>query len=116
VSASLIQGLGTAGDLAAVQQRLFENAEQSVKNAAAHPALRVTQPFERNAGVSKVECWTLLAQTQEGDALFYQAVFRDARGVLLATLEGPNTASAANAFEQLVKSIEIIGETKALVE
>jgi len=41
VAAALIQGIGTTGDLAAVQRRLFQNAEQSVKNAAARPALKV---------------------------------------------------------------------------
>jgi hypothetical protein len=116
VSASLIQGIGTRSDLAAVQQRLFQNAEQSVKNAAAHPALKVTQPFQQNSNVSKVECWTLLAQTQEGGTLFYQTVFRDPRGVLLATLEAPDTASAADAFVQFVKSVEVVSESEAFVE
>ncbi len=116
VSASLIQGIGTTRDLAAVQQHLFQNAEQSVKNAVTHPALKVTQPFQQNTSISKVECWTLLAQTQEGGTLFYQAVFRDPRGVLLATLETPNTASATNAFEQFVKSVEVVSESEALGE
>lgn len=107
VSASLIQGIGTTGDLAAVRERLFLNAEQSVKNAAAHPALKVTQPFQQDTSVQKVECWTLLAHTQEGDALFYQAVFRDPRGVLLATLEAPNTQDSAKAFEQIICSVEV---------
>jgi hypothetical protein len=116
VSASLIQGIGTTGDLAAVQQRLFQNAEQSARNAAAHPALKVTQPFQQNASVLKIECWTLLAQTQEGETLFYQAVYRDPRGVLLATLEAPNTATTTNVFEQFVKSVEVVSESEALVE
>src|SRR5258705_326 len=87
VSASLIQGTGTTGNLTAVQQKLFQNAEQSVKRAAAHPALRVTQPFQREAQASNVECWSLHAQTQEGDGLLYQAVCRDSRGILLVTFE-----------------------------
>ena len=115
VSASLIEGIGTMRDMAAVQQRLFQSAEQSVKNAAAHQALKVTQPFQQTT-VSKVECWTLLAQTHEGDTLFYQAVFRDPRGVLLATLETPNTTNAVNAFEQFIKSVAVISESEALVE
>src|SRR2546423_7069938 len=82
VSAFFIQGIGTTRDLAAVQQRLFQTAEQSVKNAVANPALKVTQPFQQNASISKIECWTLLAQSQEGGTLFFQAVFRDPRGVL----------------------------------
>lgn len=116
VSASLIQGIGTTGDLATLNQRLYQNAEQSVKNAAAHPALKVTQPFQQNASGSKLECWTLWAQTQEGDTLFHQAVFRDPRGVLLVTLEAPNTANAVNEFEKFLKSVEIVSDGEALVE
>lgn len=107
VSVSLIQGIGTTGDLAAVQQRLFQNAEQSVKNAAAHPALKVTQPFQQKANVSKLECWTLQAQTQEGDTLFHQALFRDPRGVLLATFEAPNSTNSVTLFEQFLMSVEV---------
>lgn len=116
VSASLIQGIGTTGDLAVVQRRLFQNAEQSVKNAAAHPALKVTQPFQRDASILKLECWTLLAQTHEGDTLFHQAVFHDPRGVLLATLEAPDTANAANVFKEFVQSVEVISETERISE
>lgn len=113
VSASFIQGIGTMTDLAAVQRRLFQNAEQSMKNAAEHPSLKVLQPFQQDSSLSKVECWTLLARTQEADTIFYQAVFRDPRGVLLATLEAPNTASSTSAFEQFVKAVEVISEREA---
>jgi hypothetical protein len=112
VSASLLQGIGTSDDLVAMQQRLFQNAEKSMKSAAAHPALTVTQPFQQDACVSTLECWTLRAQTHEGDTLFYQVVFRDPRGVLLATLEAPNTTSAANGFEQFIKSVGVISESE----
>lgn len=63
-----------------------------------------------------VECWSLLAQTQQGGSLFYQTVFRDPLGVLLATLEAPETASAVNAFEQFVKSVRIVTGKEASVE
>ena len=108
VSASLIQGIGKTEELAAVQQHLFQNAEQSMKKAAGHPSLKVIQPFQRNSSLSKVECWTLLAKTYDDDTIFYQAVFRDSSGVLLATFEAPNTISSNSAFEQFVKSVEVI--------
>ena len=116
VSVSLIQGIGTTRDLRVVQQRFFQNAEQSVKNAVAHPALKVTQPFQRDASASKIECWTLLAQTLDGGMVFYQKVFHDPRGILLATFEGPNTANGTNAFEQFAKSVAVISDSEALVE
>ena len=116
VSSSFIQGIGTTGNLAAVRQNLFQNVEQSVKNAAAHPALKVTQPFQKEAGASKVECWTLRAQTHEGDALFYQAVCLYSRGVLLVTLEAPNTTPAQNVFQEFMKSVEVVSESEALIE
>jgi len=100
----------------AAQQKLFENAEQSVKKAAAHAPLRVTRPFQKDARASNVECWSLQAQTHEEDTLFYQAVCRDSRGVLLVTLEAPNTSHSQNVFEQFIRSVQIISESEALVE
>ena len=116
VSGSLIQGIGTAGGLAAAQNQLFHNAEQSAKTAAAHPALKVTQPFQPDAQASKVECWTLHAQTNDGDTLFYQAVFRSPRGVMLATLEGPNTSGSVDAFDHFIRSVEVVSESEMLIE
>lgn len=110
VSASLVQGIGSTNNLAAVQQQLFENAELSVKKAAIHPDLKITQAFQKEAQALNVECWNLLAHTCEGDTLFYQAVFRDARGILIATLEAPNTAHSISAFERFVKSVNVISE------
>jgi hypothetical protein len=116
VSASLIQGIGTSGDREGVQQKLFQNAEQSVKNAAAHPALKVMRPFQREARASNVECWSLHAQTHEGDTLFYQSVCRGPRGVLLATLEAPNTSHSQNIFDQFINSVAVISESEAFVD
>lgn len=116
VSASLVQGIGKTGDLAAAQQRLFKNAEHAAKSAAAHPALKVTQPFQEDRQASKVECWSLHAQTHDGGTLFYQAVFHDLRGVLLATFEAPNTARSIDTFEQFIKSVEVTSESETLVE
>jgi hypothetical protein len=116
VSAALIQGIGASSGLAEAQQRLLQNAEQSARNAASHAALKVTQPYQRNASISKVECWTLLAQTSDGDTVFYQAVFRAPRGVLLATLEAPNNASAEKVFDRFINSVAVIDESEALVE
>ena len=53
VSASLIQGILTPADLAAVQEKLFQNAEKSVKSAAAHSALKVMQPFQKRGASCK---------------------------------------------------------------
>jgi hypothetical protein len=111
VSASLVQGIGPTNNLAAVQRQLFENAELSVNKAATHPDLKITQPFQKEAQTLNVECWNLLANTREGDTLFYQAVFRDARGILIATLEAPNTTHSINAFERFVKSVDVISES-----
>ena len=116
VSASLTQGTGTLGDLTKVQQRLFTNAEQAANNAAAHSGLKVTRPFEKDGRASSVECWSLQAQTQEGDTLFYQAAFSDTRGILLATLEAPNTTHSLSIFEQFIKSVEVISQNEALIE
>jgi len=116
VSASLIQGVGRTGDLTTIQQRLFQNAEESVKNAVAHPALKVTQPFQQDVRTTKIKCWSLLAETSEEDTLFYQAVFHDARGVLLATFESPNTMEAVNAFDQFIKSVGVMSESGTVVE
>jgi hypothetical protein len=110
VSASLIQGIGPTGNLATLQKELFINAEQSVRKAAADPALKVTQPFQREERVSNVECWSLHAQTREGDTLFYQAVCRDPRGVLLITFEAPYTTHAETIFQQVIKSVHTVSE------
>jgi len=57
-----------------------------------------------------------MAQTHKGEVLFHQAIFSDARGVLLVTLEAPNTAQSLRIFEQFIKSVEVISESDALVE
>jgi len=111
VSASLIQGGGSTGDLAAAQKKLFQTAHLSVNNAAKHPDLKIIQPFQRDSRVSQMECWSLLGQTCDGGTLFYQAVFRDPRGVLLASLEAPNTAASTKAFEEFIISVGVISET-----
>jgi hypothetical protein len=108
VSASLIQGIGTAGELKALQERLFQNAEQSVTKAAAHPALTVTQPLRKESVGSGLECWILKARTHQGDALFYQTFFRDPRGVLLATLEAPHTAQSEDTFKEFIRSVGVV--------
>src|SRR5579871_5574434 len=82
LSASLIEGSGESSALAAAQQGLFQIVEQSVKNAAANPALRITLPFQRIAHRSQLECWSLHAQTHDGNVLFYQGVCRGFEGVL----------------------------------
>jgi hypothetical protein len=110
VSASLVQGVGSTDSLAAIQQQLFKNAELSVNKAATHPDLKITQPLQKKAQSLNVECWNLLAETREGNTLFYQAIFRDARGILIATLEAPNTMASISAFEQFVKSVDLISE------
>jgi hypothetical protein len=112
VSASLVQGVGTANELPALRQRLFRNAEQSVKNAAMHPALKVMKPFQRTIANSTMECWTLLAQTQEGEILFYQVVVSDPRGVLVASLEAPNTPVAVDTFNQFIDSVKVVFENE----
>ena len=109
-SISVIQGTGTKNDLTAVQKVLFQNAEQSMKNAAAHPALMVTQPFNLDACVTNAQCWTLLAQTKEADTLFYQAVFLHTRGILFATFEAPNGAHQIQLFDLIIKSVSVISE------
>jgi len=106
VSASSVQGQGTSGDLAGVQLRLFQNAEKTVKNAAADPELQITRPFHKHLVPSALEPWSLHAQTHEGDTLFYQAVCCDPRGVLLVTLEAPNTQQSQTIFERFINSIK----------
>src|SRR4029077_20317971 len=114
VSAWLVEGFGATRELMALRQRLFQNAEQSVKLAAANSALKLTQPFQLDARASKLECWTLLAQTHEGGTLFYQAVFRHPSGVLLATFEAPKTAIAASCFEQFMQDVDVIAEKRGI--
>ena len=41
--------------------------------------------------------------------LFYQMVCRDSRGVLLLTLEAPNTSHSQKLFEQFVNTVEVLG-------
>jgi hypothetical protein len=108
VSGGVIDGAGQMAELASIQERLFKNAEISVKMAAADPALKVTRAFQEETRTGGLECWSLQAETLEGDTLFYQAVFRTARGVLLSTLEAPNTASVKRTFEEFVRSVEVI--------
>jgi hypothetical protein len=111
VSSSLIRGVGEMDELNAARQQLFQNAEQSAKNAAAHPALKITQPFQREPRVSNIECWTLRAQTHDSSSMFYQAVFSGPRGIMLTSLEAPNTAALEAIFEQFIKSVRVISES-----
>lgn len=111
VSSALIQGNGELDDLNAVRQQLFQNAEQSAKNAASHPALKITQPFQREPRVSNIECWSLCAQTLDSGSLFYQAVFSGPRGIMLTSLDGPNAAALEAIFEQFIKSVRVASES-----
>jgi hypothetical protein len=108
VSAALVQGPGATAELITVRENLFRNAEQSLKRAALHPALRVTRPFQKSHVVGILEHWTLFAETEGGDALFYQSLFCHSTGVLTATLEGPSTKNVALVFEDFARSVEAV--------
>jgi hypothetical protein len=86
------------------------NSEELIVSAK-NPGLKIVQPFQMDARVDKIECWSLLAEAREGDALFYQGVFCDRRGVLLVSLEAPNTVESVKMFEQFLKSVEVASES-----
>ena len=111
LSASLVAGDGQQGELEVLRRRLFQNAAQSLQKAAAHPELKVTELFRQIASVKGVDCWILCANTHAGDVLFYQAICESSRGILIATLEAPNTVLSQGIFRSLVESVAVVSES-----
>ena len=105
ISGSKIEGHGPEEEILPIKEQLFEKAVTAVKQAAAHPELRVTGPLKRDFSNQWLECWTLSAQTLSGDTLFYESIVRTGRSVVLITYEAPHTPDAAITYRDFIRSI-----------
>ncbi len=106
VSGASIQGTGETSESEEMVAKLFQNAEMAARKAASHPALVVQKEFCRDERLKNADIWTLLCETVEGDVLFYQAVVRNSRGVLIVTFEAANKEVARDQFDKFLRSIE----------
>jgi hypothetical protein len=114
VSGTQIAGRGDSAERLRIQQTAFKGAMQVVERSAAHPDLKVIQPLARDTRVAGLECWTILAQTSQGDTVFYQSVIGHMRGVLLITFEAPRSAESDRVYREFLRSIEFVTNSEDL--
>lgn len=108
VSGSIIKGLGLASEFFLIREKLFENAVKSVKNAVTHPELVIRKELEIDAMASELPCWTLQSETNDGEIIFYAAIFKSDYAILLVTFEAPNTQTSKSFYLNFLKSVSLV--------
>ena len=108
-SGAVISGPATAGGTSPIRDAMMKNAFQAVAGAADHPELKITKALGREKAAPGLECWTIHAETTDGETLFLQAVVGSDRGVMIATVEGINQPTTFVAFKTFLKSIRQVG-------
>jgi hypothetical protein len=106
VSTAAVTGPRSGTGAQDIVTKTFQNAVDSVREAAAQSDLRITRPLSVDNRVSIVECWTIEAETLDGRQVFFQSVCRNGMGVLLVTFEGYHSSEAKAEYERFLRSIE----------
>jgi hypothetical protein len=106
VSGSVVSGPDSPGSFAAVRDAVLKNAFRATEGAADVPELKITQALNKEEDAAAgLQCWTLQAQTTDGEVLFLQAVIASDIAVMIATIEGPNQKSTLDAFRTFLKGV-----------
>ena len=84
---------------------LFENGLEAARKGVAHPDLRIIKPLLEDAGAYPLRCWTVIAQTEAGDAFFAEAVIRHPNGTVILSYEAPFIDGAERSFQELFRMV-----------
>jgi hypothetical protein len=94
INSAVICGTGSTKDSPAVRDALQQNADDSMRSAAANPHLRVTSPLKKeptaNGLFAELHC-----DTTDGQMFFSEFSIAGPTTLVLATVEGPSTARSA---------------------
>jgi hypothetical protein len=106
ISTSNVSGVGSSTELENIRSRILETTLASVNKAAQKPDLRIVKSLTQDERVLKIECWTVEAESLDGVEIFFQSVFRNELGILLATFEAYNSSESKTLYENFIKSVE----------
>lgn len=105
VSSAAIEGHGERVELDQLKEKFLQNAFNSLTSSTRHPDLKITKPLGADGRTQGVECWTIEAETTDGQEVYLQSVCRNDLGILFITFEGYNSATAKSEYERFIRSI-----------